>query len=53
MVTVNGTRNAARSWEVAARAGYVVSGVLHVLIGLLALRIAFGSGTSRQTSRGR
>ncbi|MEZ0448514.1 DUF1206 domain-containing protein [Cellulomonas sp. ICMP 17802] len=43
MVSASGTANAQRSWELAARAGYAVSGVLHVLIGFLALRVAFGS----------
>jgi hypothetical protein len=31
-------------FERAARAGYVVSGLLHLTIGYLAIRIAFGSG---------
>jgi len=43
-VTTSGTANAQRSWELAARAGYAVSGVLHILIGVLGLRLAFGSG---------
>ncbi|MFI2754119.1 DUF1206 domain-containing protein [Cellulomonas sp. P22] len=33
-----------RPWELAARCGYAVSGVLHVLIGLLAVQVALGSG---------
>ena len=43
-MTTSGTANAQRSWELAARAGYAVSGVLHILIGVLGLRLAFGSG---------
>ncbi|WP_028046590.1 DUF1206 domain-containing protein [Cellulomonas sp. URHE0023] len=52
MATTSGTRNAQRSWEVAARAGYAVSGVLHVLIGLLALRVALGPGDSEADQSG-
>ena len=50
MVSTSGTANAQRSWELAARAGYAVSGVLHVLIGFLALRVAFGSGEQADQS---
>ncbi|GEA83827.1 DUF1206 domain-containing protein [Cellulomonas gelida] len=39
------------AWATAARAGYAVSGVLHALIGLLALRLALGdSGASADQS---
>ena len=52
MATTSGTQNAQRGWEAAARGGYVVSGVLHVLIGLLALRVAFGSGGEQADQSG-
>ena len=52
MTAMSGTRSAQRSWELAARAGYVVSGVLHVVIGVLALRIAFGSGNQQADQSG-
>ena len=52
MVSTNGTVNAERSWELAARAGYAVSGVLHVLIGVLALRVAFGNGGEKADQSG-
>jgi len=52
VVSTNGTVNAERSWELAARAGYAVSGVLHVLIGVLALRVAFGSGGEQADQSG-
>ena len=52
MVSTSGTANAERSWELAARAGYAVSGVLHVLIGVLALRVAFGSGGEQADQSG-
>ena len=32
------------AFERVARAGYVVSGLLHVIIGYLAIRIALGTG---------
>jgi hypothetical protein len=51
-VTTSGTANAQRSWELAARAGYAVSGVLHILIGVLALRLAFGSGAEQADQSG-
>ena len=52
MTAMSGTRSAQRSWELAARAGYVVSGLLHVVIGVLALRIAFGSGNQQADQSG-
>ena len=52
MATASGTQSAQRSWEVAARAGYVVSGLLHVLIGLLALRVAFGQSGQQADQSG-
>ena len=52
MVSTSGTENAQRSWELAARAGYAVSGVLHVLIGVLALQVAFGSGAKQADQSG-
>ncbi|MBO3084047.1 DUF1206 domain-containing protein [Cellulomonas fengjieae] len=51
-MTTSSTVNAQRSWELAARAGYAVSGVLHVLIGVLALRVAFGSGGEQADQSG-
>ncbi|WP_456846141.1 DUF1206 domain-containing protein [Cellulomonas sp. P5_C6] len=51
-MATSGTANVEQSWELAARAGYAVSGVLHVLIGLLALRIAFGNGTQQADQSG-
>jgi hypothetical protein len=50
VVSTSGTTHAQRSWELAARAGYLVSGVLHVLIGVLALRVALG-GASEQADQ--
>ncbi len=50
MVATSSTANAERSWELGARAGYAVSGVLHVLIGLLALQVALGSGAQADQS---
>lgn len=38
------------TFERAARTGYVASGLLHALIGLIALQIAFGEGGSADTS---
>ena len=38
------TASRQRPWELAARGGYAVSGVLHVLIGLLAVQVALGGG---------
>lgn len=38
------------AFQLAARAGYVVSGVLHILIGYIVLRIAVGSGGSADQS---
>jgi hypothetical protein len=32
------------AFEYAARAGFVISGVLHLLVGYIIFRIAFGSG---------
>ena len=51
-MTTSSTANAQRSWELAARAGYAVSGVLHVLIGVLALRVALGSGGEQADQSG-
>jgi len=44
--TTSTARSAARQrpWELAARGGYAVSGVLHVLIGVLAVQVALGGG---------
>jgi flagellar biogenesis protein FliO len=52
VVTTGGTASAERSWELAARSGYAVSGVLHILIGVLALRLAFGSGGEQADQSG-
>ncbi len=51
-MTTSGTANAQRSWELAARAGYAVSGVLHILIGVLGLRLAFGNGGEQADQSG-
>lgn len=52
MVATSSTANAQRGWELAARAGYAVSGVLHILIGVLALRVAFGSPAQQADQSG-
>jgi succinate dehydrogenase/fumarate reductase cytochrome b subunit len=52
MTAQTATHSAARSWEVAARFGYAVSGVLHALIGLLALRLAFGDASKEADQSG-
>ena len=41
-----------KSFERAARVGYVASGVLHALIGIIAFQIAFGGGGSNADSSG-
>ncbi|AEE46403.1 DUF1206 domain-containing protein [Cellulomonas fimi] len=46
------TTNAGQGWELAARTGYAVSGVLHVLIGVLALQVAFGSSSQQADQSG-
>ncbi|WP_062137195.1 DUF1206 domain-containing protein [Demequina aestuarii] len=38
------------AWEKAARAGYAVSGLLHIVLGVLIARIAFGSGQEADQS---
>lgn len=38
------------AWEKAARGGYAVSGLLHVVLGVLIARIAFGSGEEADQS---
>ena len=38
------------AFEFAARAGFAVSGVLHLLVAYIILRIAFGSGGSADQS---
>lgn len=38
------------AWEKAARAGYAVSGLLHIVLGVLIARIAFGSGEEADQS---
>ncbi|MEU5165900.1 MULTISPECIES: DUF1206 domain-containing protein [Streptomyces] len=47
-------RRAARSrtMDVGARAGFVARGVIYLLVGLLALRIAFSDGGGEQADRG-
>jgi hypothetical protein len=52
VVATSSTANAQRGWELAARAGYAVSGVLHILIGVLALRVALGSGAQQADQSG-
>lgn len=39
-----------RTFEIVARAGYAVSGLLHVLIGVIALQLAFGRGGEADVS---
>ncbi|QCB93340.1 DUF1206 domain-containing protein [Cellulomonas shaoxiangyii] len=39
-------------WEAGARAGYAVSGVLHVLIGVLAVQLAVGDGSGSADQSG-
>lgn len=46
------TTHAENGWELAARAGYAVSGVLHVLIGVLALQVAVGGGSQQADQSG-
>ncbi|MDC7122326.1 DUF1206 domain-containing protein [Cellulomonas fimi] len=46
------TTHAEHGWELAARAGYAVSGVLHVLIGVLALQVAVGGGSQQADQSG-
>ncbi|WP_161794557.1 DUF1206 domain-containing protein [Demequina globuliformis] len=38
-------------WEKGARAGYAVSGALHIMLGFLIARIAFGSGEEASSSQ--
>ncbi|MFE7751329.1 DUF1206 domain-containing protein [Streptomyces sp. NPDC057428] len=47
-------RRAARSraMDVGARAGFVARGVIYLLVGILALRIAFSDGGGKQADRG-
>ncbi|MDM7831507.1 DUF1206 domain-containing protein [Cellulomonas edaphi] len=52
MTEDSATRTAQRGWELAARLGYVISGVLHILIGVLALQIAFGSSEKNADQSG-
>jgi hypothetical protein len=40
-----------RTLELLARAGYAVSGVLHVVVGVLAVQVAAGSASSEQASQ--
>ncbi|KAB7753732.1 hypothetical protein MPHL43072_25045 [Mycolicibacterium phlei DSM 43072] len=40
------------AFEYTARAGFAVSGVLHLLIGYLIVRIALGSGSAGQSGSG-
>lgn len=49
--TTNVSETAEDAWEKAARVGFVVSGLLHFLIGILAFQLAFGdSGGSADQS---
>ncbi len=52
MTTQAATTRAERGWELAARCGYVVSGLLHGLIGLLALRLALGDESKEADQSG-
>ncbi|MEU5716920.1 DUF1206 domain-containing protein [Streptomyces sp. NPDC020403] len=56
-LTVNGRNRArgaanSRAMEVGARAGFVARGVIYLLVGVLALRIAFSDGGGKQADRG-
>lgn len=44
MTSAAATTARQRPWELAARCGYAVSGVLHVLIGIIAVQVALGGG---------
>lgn len=41
-----------KAWQLGARAGYVASGVLHILIGVLALLVAFGGSDQEADQSG-
>lgn len=45
-MTTLAARHPQHAWEVGARAGYAVSGLLHALIGVLALQLALGSSSA-------
>ncbi|WP_079159373.1 DUF1206 domain-containing protein [Streptomyces griseus] len=56
-LTANGRNRArgaanSRTMEVGARAGFVARGVIYLLVGVLALRIAFSDGGGEQADRG-
>ncbi|MCC2313329.1 DUF1206 domain-containing protein [Cellulomonas xiejunii] len=51
MATV-GTRSTQGAWELGARAGYAASGLLHVLIGVLAAQLALGSSGGSADEQG-
>jgi len=51
MVTV-ATRSSTRVWELGARAGYAASGLVHVLIGVLAVQLAVGSSSGSADQSG-
>ncbi|QGQ19062.1 DUF1206 domain-containing protein [Cellulomonas sp. JZ18] len=43
-MTTVAARSSGNVWEVGARAGYAASGLLHVLVGVLAVQLAVGGG---------
>ena len=51
-MTTIATGSGRRAWEVAARAGYAASGLVHVLIGLLAVQLAAGGGSGSTDQTG-
>ena len=52
MTTTNLSHTTQDAWAKAARAGYAVTGGLHVLIGLLALRLALGDSSASADQSG-
>lgn len=46
------TRSPQGAWELGARAGYAASGLVHVLIGVLALQLALGSSSGSADESG-
>ncbi len=42
-------RSGSRAWETAARAGYAVSGALHLVLAFLIIRLPFGGGDADQS----
>lgn len=51
MTTVS-TRSGQHAWELGARAGYAASGLVHLLIGVLAVQLALGDGSGSADQSG-